>query len=358
NDIQVKMTLSYKDNSGNTKYASVASATAGCGEWKGMNGSFTLPNGASNPIIYFETSANNGDIYIDDVKITRVSGGNQTPTKPTEPTKPTTPSNPSKPKTKDYYAGATTNVNPPYGFKNRKNGVAYGSIQGVSYYSSVTKNTRRCNVLLPPKYDSSKKYPVLYLLHGIGGDQNEWLGGAPNEILSNLIASGEASNMIIVIPNVRASHDDRVPSNIYGNANVQAFDNFINDLRDCLIPFINQKYPTLTGRENTAIAGLSMGGKETLSIGFSMTDTFGYIGAFSPAPGLNTGILNLRNGKQTPYFVSVMSGQNDSVVHNIPNDYHQALANNGVKHAWYTVPGDHNFDVWSIGLYNFLKHIF
>lgn len=349
NSENIVITFSYKDNYGNTKYTAVAQNTTPNGQWKDISGTFTLPYGASSPIIYFQSSRNTYDFYLDDIKITDPSSGSETPTQPTQPTNP---------ENKDYYAGSNNeNYNPPYGFKSRKYGVNYGTLQRVQYYSSVTGANRNCNIILPPDYNQNKKYPVLYLLHGIGGTENEWLGGAPNEIVSNLVASGQAKEMIIVIPNVRAAYYDGVPANIYGSENIKAFDNFINDLRYCLMPYINQNYPTLTGRENTAIAGLSMGGKETLEIGFSMLDTFGYIGAFSPAPGLQNP-LRITNGQQTPYFVTVMNGQNDSVVGTVPNDYHNKLVQNGVKHLWYTVPGDHNFDVWSVGLYNFARKIF
>ncbi|MBE6049697.1 MAG: hypothetical protein E7214_03305 [Clostridium sp.] len=351
NNENVIITLTYKDNAGNTKYEAVAQNTASARQWTNIKGRFTLPQGASQPAVYFQTSQKTGDVYLDDISITQVSGS-QTPDTPTP-----TP-NPDPNPNRDPYDGADKdNYNPPYGFKSYKQGVKYGSVKQVSYYSSVTRNTRRCNVILPPNYNASKKYPVLYLLHGIGGNENEWLGGAPNEIVSNLIAQGQAKEMIIVIPNVRAKYNDSASGNIYSDENVRAFNNFINDLRSCLMPYINKNYPTLTDRKNTAIAGLSMGGMESLNIGFDMLDTFGYIGAFSPAPGLPSKCV-IPNGKPTPYFISIMSGRNDSVVHNVPNDYHNKLTSNHVKHLWYTVPGDHNFDVWTVGLYNFARKIF
>lgn len=342
NNENVIITLTYKDYAGNTKYQAVAQNTASAGQWTYIKGRFTLPQGASQPAVYFQTSQRTGDVYLDDISITQVSGS-QTPTP-----------DPNR----DPYEGADReNYNPPYGFKFRQQGVNYGTVHNVSYYSSVTNNTRKCNVILPANYNPGKKYPVLYLLHGIGGNENEWLGGAPNEIVSNLVAKGQAREMIMVLPNVRAKYDDSASGNIFSNENIQAFNNFINDLRYCLMPYINQNFSTLTDRKNTAIAGLSMGGMESLNIGFNMLDTFGYIGAFSPAPGLPSN-LNIPAGKPTPYFVSVMNGQNDSVVHTVPTDYHNKLVSNNVRHVWYTVPGDHNFDVWTVGLYNFARKIF
>ncbi|MCX4384154.1 MAG: alpha/beta hydrolase-fold protein, partial [Parabacteroides distasonis] len=75
------------------------------------------------------------------------------------------------------------------------NGVTYGTVKDVSYYSHIAGMNRNAKVILPPNYNSNKKYPVLYLLHGIGGSENEWLDGKPNEIISNMIAAGTCKEM-------------------------------------------------------------------------------------------------------------------------------------------------------------------
>jgi enterochelin esterase-like enzyme len=262
------------------------------------------------------------------------------------------------------------NWDAPLGFDVKKASVKYGDLKEVSYKSTTTGTTRKCNVITPADYDKSKKYPVLYLLHGIGGTDSEWLGGNPVNVIGNLIAEGQATDMVVVMPNVRASADDSVPKDILGQQNIAAFDNFINDLKNDLMPFINSNYSVSTEWKDTAIAGLSMGGRESLFIGFSMTDTFSYIGAFSPAPGLlpDSGLaypgqfsekeFNILAGKNTPKLILICSGNNDGVVGNVPSTYHQVLEKNGVKHLWYTMNGDHNFVVWKNGLYNFVKRIF
>lgn len=246
---------------------------------------------------------------------------------------------------------------PPDAFAAKRINNEYGKITKVTYHSTVTGVDRKCNIYLPPEYDENKKYPVLYLLHGIGGTEDEWLGGSPGQIISNLINSGEAEEMIVVIPNVRATINDSATGDVYGEKNIKAFDNFINDLRDCLMPYIEENYPVLTGRENTAIAGLSMGGRESLYIGFEMLDTFGYVGAFSPAPGLESP-LAVTDGDPAPYYVVVMTGDNDRVVFENPENYHKKLDSNKVENEWYVVPGGHDMNVWKIGLYNFAKKAF
>ena len=120
----------------------------------------------------------------------------------------------------------------PEGFDTVKEGVTYGQLKEITYNSKTTGTTRKANIILPPDYDENKKYPVLYMLHGIGGDHNEWLGAEPVNVLSNLMAAGDAVSMIAVIPNVRArANDEGNPQDIYTLEHFKAFDNFINDLR-------------------------------------------------------------------------------------------------------------------------------
>ena len=259
----------------------------------------------------------------------------------------------------------------PAAYDQVQSGVSYGALEQINYFSTTTQTTRQANVLLPADYTPSKTYPVLYLLHGIGGDQHEWLYGNPDKILGNLIATDEAEEMIVVMPNVRTRANDLAnPSDIFTLSHFQAFDNFINDLRDNLMPYMAANYPIKSGREHTAIAGLSMGGRESLYIGFTMPETFGYIGAFCPAigvfpytninisePGLFTeDTFRLPTDLDT--LVMIVKGANDGVVGIEPTRYHNALVTNAVDHIYYEIPGGHDFSVWSPGLYHFAKRLF
>lgn len=264
----------------------------------------------------------------------------------------------------------------PQGFDTLTEAGDGWKMETVTYASKTTGADRLCHVILPAGYSADTSYPVLYLLHGIGGDHNEWLGGNPLEVVSNLVGAGEASEMIVVIPNVRAMKEDAIPQEVFGPVNIAAFDNFINDLRDDLMPFITANYNIKTGRENTAIAGLSMGGRESLFIGFSMSDTFGYIGAFSPAPGLlplsfpgsgdrpafpgqfTEEEFKIPEGAPVPYYIMMCNGEQDEIVKFCTAGYEAALNKNGVDHFYYTMPGGHDFTVWKNGLYQFAKRIF
>lgn len=265
---------------------------------------------------------------------------------------------------------SNTSYTAPSGFDLKKNGVTtYGTLKQISYNSTTTGKIRYANVILPAGYTTTKKYPVLYLLHGIGGDHNEWKGGNPVYVIGNLIAEGNAAEMIVVMPNCRARANDAAnPSDMFTTEHFAAFDNFINDLRDNVIPYINKTYSVATGRENTAIAGLSMGGRESLYIGFSMPETFGYIGAFEPAVGVlpydtEGGLFTESNFKlpdeyNNQTYVMIVKGKSDTTVGDAPLRYHNTLTTNGTTHAYYEREGGHDFTVWKNGLYNFARRIF
>jgi len=249
--------------------------------------------------------------------------------------------------------------NSPSGFDDRVDGISYGTLTEESYFSQTTGVTRKCYVYTPPEYNPESTYPVMYLLHGIGGIHTEWLDGRPNEILSKLINSGGAKPMIVVMPNARAMKNDSIPSDPFSEESVAAFHNFINDLRDDLIPFINENYPVSNKRGGRAIAGLSMGGMESLHIGVSMPETFGYIGAFSAAPGLPLAPeqMTIPAEYRNKTFIMLCCGLQDDLL-SFSDNYNKYLADNGVRTTYYTIPGGHDFTVWKNGLYNFAKKIF
>ena len=175
----------------------------------------------------------------------------------------------------------------PAGFNTPRAGGMQGRVEVFEYDSTVTGARRKAVVYLPPHYSSDRKYPVLYLLHGIGGNEWEWSGYVhADTIVDNLIADGKATPMIVVMPNGRALADDRppAPDRIYTPQNAEGFAKFERDLLDCLIPAIQAKYSASTNREQRALAGLSMGGGQSLNFGLKHLDTFAWIGGFSSAP--------------------------------------------------------------------------
>ena len=258
-------------------------------------------------------------------------------------------------------------IDPPAGFDAKVDGVTYGKTLLRSYPSTTTGRNRKVMILLPPDYDETKEYPVLYLLHGIGGDENEWAGGRPTWVIGNLIHAGEAKEMIVVMPNIRARENDKAnASDMYTPEHFKAFDNFINDLRDDLLPYMAENFPIAKGPENTAVAGLSMGGREALYIGLNMPDAFGYIGAFCPAPGVlpypaeeglfQTDAFKAADG--TAPYILINAGSYDGTVGDWPKTCADTLTANGTANTFYVTKGGHDFTVWKHGLYNFARNIF
>lgn len=250
-------------------------------------------------------------------------------------------------------------------------GREYGSVEHITYYSETTGLERGANVLLPAGYDPEKQYRVLYFLHGIFGNEYSLTGDSNNaipEILGNLAAEGRTKETIVVFPDMYATSDPDLELGFTDEA-VACYDNFINDLTADLIPYIESQYSVLADRENRGILGFSMGGRETLYIGVSRPDLFGYIGAISPAPGLTPAKdwamshpgqlkeeeLRFAEGAQLPELLMICCGTKDSVVGKFPAGYHQILDQNEVEHLWYEVPGaDHDSQAIRSGLYNFM----
>ncbi len=269
----------------------------------------------------------------------------------------------------------------PSDFKEKKDSVAYGEFRSISYYSDITKSYRSANVVLPPEYSTAKKYPVVYMLHGIactkemfGTDIN---GSSIARIFANLRAEGKCEDMIIVFPGIRVS--DEPEKDVHSNENYKHYDDFREELINNLMPYMEKNFSVKTGRENTGICGWSMGGREALYIGLSRPDMFGYIGGYCPAygllpytnpevgksedglltvPGTNGEVITLPEQYINNTFIQVCHGIYDSVVHDEPTRYHNALTAGGVPHIYSEYPSGHSDGVYDPGFYNFALNAF
>lgn len=249
--------------------------------------------------------------------------------------------------------------NPPEGFDKERDGIAHGKLEMVEYDSKSVGNKRKALVYTPPGYSADQKYPVLYLLHGIGGDENEWRrGGHPEVILDNLIADKKALPMIIVMPNGRAQADDRPGSNAMATA--PAFGKFDQDLLGSLIPFIESKYSVKSDRESRALAGLSMGGGQSLNFGLANLDTFAWVGGFSSAPNTKPAaelVPDPDKATKQLKLLYVSCGNKDGLIR-ISQNVHAYLKEKNVPHIWHVDDHNHDFQHWKKGLYNFSQLIF
>jgi len=163
-------------------------------------------------------------------------------------------------------------------FMDTKN-IPHGAVAAVAYYSKTLSKFRRLHVYTPPGYDLGKgKYPVFYLLHGAGDCDDSWSSvGRAGFILDNLIVAQKAKPMIVVMP---AGHTGPFVPRAPGSPR-PAVDDFAKDFMGDIVPYIERHYRVRTDRESRAMAGLSMGGGQTLNIGVPHLDKFGYLGVFS-----------------------------------------------------------------------------
>ena len=249
----------------------------------------------------------------------------------------------------------------PPGFDALQPGISQGKIDTI-YYESKTVGTRRKAIIYtPPGFSKDKKYPVLYLLHGIGGDEKEWLsGGQPQVILDNLYAEKKIEFMIVVMPNGRAMKNDRVEGNIMAPEKVQAFATFEKDLLDDLIPFIEKTYPVIKDREHRAIAGLSMGGGQALNFGLGNLDNFAWVGGFSAAPNTKPPeqlVPSPDEARKKLKLLWISCGDDDNLIQFSQRTY-DYLVKNDVPHIYYVEPGVHDFKVWKNDLYLFSQFLF
>ncbi|RYD67997.1 MAG: esterase family protein [Verrucomicrobiaceae bacterium] len=248
---------------------------------------------------------------------------------------------------------------PPEGFNVSRADVPHGRLAMVEYESKSVGTTRRAQVYTPAGYSAEQKYPVLYLLHGIGGDETEWQRFAKvDALMDNLIAQKKAVPMIVVMPNGRAQKNDRAEGDVYASA--PAFAEFEKDLFGNLIPAIDQRFSTIADRDHRALAGLSMGGGQTLNFGLTHLDSFAWIGAFSAAPNTKPPANLVPDppaaSNRLKYFL-LTCGNKDGLI-NISQGMHAYLKDKGVPHVWHVDGNGHDATHWSSSLYEFAQRIF
>lgn len=257
--------------------------------------------------------------------------------------------------------------NPPEGFDKARDGSESGKLERVDYDSKTVGVKRWMQVYTPPGYSKDKKYPVLYLLHGIGGNEREeWVkGGAANVVLDNLIADKKIEPLILVLPNGNATTNTAGSGGPGGSGGRAAgFGGwgkpFENDLLKDIIPFIEANYSVKADRGNRALAGLSMGGGQALNIGLSNLDTFAWVGGFSSAPNTSSPeqlVPNPDNTMKQLKLLYLSCGNKDGLIR-ISQGVHAYLKEKNVPHIWHVDEHGHDFQHWKKGLYNFSQLIF
>lgn len=257
-------------------------------------------------------------------------------------------------------AGATLVLpnHAPADFIEVRPNIPKGKLETITYNSKSIGVERKAVVYLPPGYDPAQKYPVLYLMHGIGGNETHWTTlCAANKVLDNLIADKKAVPMIIVMPNGRATAEPP-SSNIMSDFNYYAF--FEKDLLQDLMPYIEARYSVKADRDHRALAGLSMGGGQALNFGLNNIDKFAWVGGFSSAPNLEQPdvlVPKIQQAKDKLSLLWIGCGDTDNLITGSWN-LHQALVKAKIDHVWYVDTGGHEVPVWNNNLYLMAQMLF
>ena len=247
---------------------------------------------------------------------------------------------------------------PPAGFDRAREDVPHGQLEMIEYESKTVGTRRKMLVYTPPGYTTEQKYPVLYLLHGIGGDETEWQRFAqPEVLLDNLIADGKAVPMIVVMPNGRAQKNDRAEGNVFAAG--PAFARFERDLLEDVIPAIESRYSTYSDRERRALAGLSMGGGQSLNFALAHLDTFAWVGGFSSAPNTNgpEELVPDPEAAKKLQLLWLSCGNTDRLIR-ISQGIHAYLKEKEVPHVWHVTSHGHDPSEWKQALYHFAQKVF
>lgn len=252
--------------------------------------------------------------------------------------------------------------------------IVHISYPSKDYFLDGKAITKEANVYLPYGYSEDCKYNVLYLMHGIGGDEAEW-GMVDDDslvkrMMDNLIYYKEITPFIVVTPNGRSTENCAREGSDFNSFYV-----FGKELRNDLIPYIEANYSTYVdaddmslSREHRAMAGLSMGGMQTINIGIGeCIDLFSYFGAFSAAPTSNPAAKTARLLKNSPYEIAYfynICGTEDEIAY----DSAAAAAKNlpevcdkfrdSENFGWQELSGAHDFNIWYLGFYNFAQIAF
>lgn len=237
--------------------------------------------------------------------------------------------------------------------------VPHGDVRINWYFAKTTQSWRRAFVYTPPGYDQNPKqrYPVLYLQHGSGEDERGWTAqGKANFILDNLLAAGKAKPMLVVMEQGYAFAPGTVKPNLFE-------DLVLNDL----IPAIDSAYRTLPTRDNRAMAGLSMGGGQTLQITLTHLDRFAWIGSFSASLRLGDDLKAAYNGvfadpaafNKKVRLLWLGAGASEERAHKALLAAHEALDKAGIRHATYVAQGtSHEWQTWRRHLNEFAPLLF
>lgn len=257
----------------------------------------------------------------------------------------------------------------------KRNDVDYGTVlKDVIYFSQTAGDNKQCNILLPAGYNENNQYPVMYIFHGFGGSHSDQIDD--DSYVTLLYGNMLHDNLTVpqIIVNVDMYTDKQSEKSDKSDEELRyIYDKAIDDVAKDLMPFIENNYSVKTGRENTAVAGMSEGGAKSLCTGFKWLDKFGYIASFAPVPGViptefykgtywNTPYLEefpQPTDENTPFYLYLAVGSKDPWNIDCTLYYKQVFDEMGIKNQTDYVDGyEHNHIFWRQCFYNFLSKIF
>jgi enterochelin esterase-like enzyme len=246
----------------------------------------------------------------------------------------------------------------PKGFDVRRENVERGKVELVEYDSKSVGAKRKMMIYTPPGYSKDAKYPVFYLLHGGGDDETGWQKkGSADVILDNLYADKKLVPMIVVMPNGFARAAGSKPSEKSKGKFFEAIQGFEDDLLKDIIPYVESHYSVLTDARHRALAGLSMGGGQSLRIGLKHLDKFAWIGAFSSALRGGQSDLDSEAANKKLRLLWLSCGDQDRLIDG-SKAFHASLEEKKIAHLWHVDSGGHTWPVWKNDLYLFSQRLF
>ncbi|MDD3789008.1 MAG: alpha/beta hydrolase-fold protein, partial [Petrimonas sp.] len=254
------------------------------------------------------------------------------------------------------------------------NNVPHGTVARQWYNSPGNNMTRRVAIYTPPGYETSgKRYPVLYLLHGMGGDEEAWITlGRTAQTLDNLIAEGKAKPMIVVMPNGNVAQEAAPGESSLGFYKPQfqlphTMDGKYEETFGDIINFVDKNYGTIKRKDGRAVAGLSMGGFHSMHISHFYPNTFDYIGLFSAAIMPNNDVKSkvyenidaqLRTQMKNGYKLYWIGIGKDDFLFKANQEYRDMLNKMGMKYTYRESDGGHTWRNWRIYLSEFVPLLF
>jgi enterochelin esterase family protein len=242
--------------------------------------------------------------------------------------------------------------------------VPHGDVREHWFYSEITGEFRRMFIYTPPEYDKdcTTKYPVLYLQHGAGELEMEWThSGKANFILDNLIAEGKARPMIIVMNNGFATRPGQVAQPQVMGSRWAAFEDML--IKE-VIPDIDKNYRTIADKEHRAMAGLSMGGMQTFTIGLKNLNTFSHLGIFSGVPTNYNELIKdaVDQGAAFNQRIKLLwfgCGTDETAFHDRQKALQELLVKSGIKAQYFVSKAtNHEFQTWRRCLHEFAPLLF